>query len=1148
MQYLISCLKVGFMIFILLLTQNDPQSQNSSLPPNLCWRMAIAMNNEKVYFTMSHDLSTIAIIAKIEKDDDTIQSFRVPVREFQSFTYNFLSLADNARLFFDHLGTCYTTEGCLLIEVFFSSSHQIINCLNKIDQLQGLFQRVLSNFTTQLADISTTIVIFSNLAWKLHLVTKETAERAYSLLYPVNPSIPLFHIDDPQTYKGISLAYTELLRLFPDFHGATGKPVHFYRPDYSTEGPKSEGPGLQPSNVLLTSSKITDITETSFVAKDSQNDLLTDLPDDLSTDELFHIAENVPYRMAPNLGRALGLTENDIDNILSQITYRKPEVLVYDILEKAKTSNLATRKHFATALLQIRYPHLAKKIDPFLKIPENVLPTSDGVLLVDGDLKFYDRELAQEYLKQQQSVSFWYTLHEQIASIIRSSLQSYGIQMGTSVVSSFKANISLQSLHQAFQLAIDIKNNVFLALVEKEFVTLGFKGELAVLFQINDQEVTPNVCMSLYIQAIVAKYQTETLFSPGIMPITSTSSQTPTELPAIKNEPKLKQPKVQVPSVIHLASVFVPKVSKKAPQKLKSITMDNTTVSFDDKNELYFFIRKGNPKAIELINNGYVLTEPDDNGYFPIHHAAQYGNHEAIQVMLAKGIDVNMLTRSSEKLSPLHVAANLGQKVAVETLLAAGANIEASTSSGLTPVRLASNTNHPEVVEVLLNNGALANACDKDKVTSLHVAVYHGNVRVVELLLEHGANALCHDSRGETPFQLVLASKNNTLLKVFLQKRPKLLDSSSHLSNPPLLECCLNGGDIKMVEVMLEHGANPNEVHPKEEAAPLHAACEMDRVDLIEIFMKHGADPTLCFPTIGTPMHHAVWMGNIRAVQKLIQLNVSPNLMNAQEISPLAKALINEKYDIALFLIDSGADVNQMTIPKPGMIAYPIHMAVVRKHYKILTSIVNHNGAIDATNSEGNTALHLAVFRFQNDMVEFLCQKGANVNIQNIGGMTPLIGGIIKKNESAVMTLLNYEADVNILDNEHDCALAYAFVKKLKTVVDFLLNLGATFDVLDKKGFAAFHRACHVGDVSQVAFMLSINPDVLAFLNASSDDPPIHFALENPPVLTFLLENGEDPNILVNNNGTYLPVLYDAIFSGYIKVHRSYSHLVLIQA
>ena len=1090
------------------------------------------MNNERVYFTMSHDLSAIAIIAKIEKDDDTIQSLRVPVREFQTSTYDLLSYTDNPRLFFDHLGTCYTTEGCLLIEVFFSSSHQIVNSLDKIDQLQGLFQRVLSNFTTQLVDISTTIVIFSNLAWKLHLVNKETAERAFSLLYPVNPSIPLFCINDLEIYKATSQAYVQLLELFPEFHGATGKPVRFFRPNYSNEGPKSQVHSLEPLGVLPMSSKGADVTEISFDRENLQNEMLTDLPDELSTDELFYIVDNVPYSMAPNLGRALGLKENDIDNITSQILSRKPEVIVYDILEKAITSNLATRKHFATALLQIQYPHLAKTIDPTLKIPENVLPKSDGILLVDGDLKFYDRELAHEYLKHQYSISFWHTLHEKIASIIRSSLQSYGIQMGASFVSSFQANISLQSLHQTLQLAIDIKNNAFIALVEKELVILGFKGKLAVLFQINEQEVMPEVCTSLYVQAIATKYQ---IIPAATVPIAIASSQTPTISSTINNEPNPQHLKaMHTPSVVGSAGVFVPKVSKKAPQTLKSTSIDNRRVAYDDKNELYFFIRKANPKAIEMINNGYTLTEPDDNGYFPIHHAAQYGNNEAIQVMLAKGIDVNMLTQNSERLTPLHVAANHGQILVVETMLAAGANIEASTSSGLTPVRLASSMNHAEVVEVLLKKGALSNAYDKDRVTSLHVAVRRGNGRVVELLLEHGANALCYDNRGITPFQLVLDSQKHALLKVFLQKHPKLLERPNHLSCPPLLEYCFNGvGDIKMVEVMLEHGANPNEVHPEKEATLLHAACELDRVDLIELLIKHGADPTKCFPTIGTPLHHAILKGNIKAVQKLMQLKVSPNLMNAQNISPLGKAILNKEYEIALFLIYSGADVNQMVTPKPGIVAYPIHMAVLRKHFKLLQSIVNKGCAINATDNSLNTALHLAIYHFQNDMVEFLCQKGANVNVQNIDGRTPLIYGVIKENENGVFTLLEYEPDINIIDYEKISALSYAFIKGSNSVVDFLLNFGADFDVPDSKGYTAFHRGCRFGNSSQIALMLSIKPN-MASHNASMDSPLL-YALVNPPVLTFLLEHGENPNIFVVNNGTNLPILYEAIFNGYIK-------------
>lgn len=72
-------------------------------------------------------------------------------------------------------------------------------------------------------------------------------------------------------------------------------------------------------------SKDVNITDKSIEAEDPE--VLPDLPDDLSTDELFHIVNNVPYSMALNLGQVLGLRDNDIDNIMFQITYRKPEVM-----------------------------------------------------------------------------------------------------------------------------------------------------------------------------------------------------------------------------------------------------------------------------------------------------------------------------------------------------------------------------------------------------------------------------------------------------------------------------------------------------------------------------------------------------------------------------------------------------------------------------------------------------------------------------------------------------------------------------------------------------------------------------------------------------------------------------------------------------
>ena len=731
-------------------------------------------------------------------------------------------------------------------------------------------------------------------------MTKETAERAFSLLYPISPTIPILQINDPETYVSISEAYTKLLEMFPNFYGATvGKPVHFYREHYEDQ-PNLEVHVNSFENIRAPNNQDPD-AEVKYSNSVEGEDLL-------GTDEMLDIAKKVSITIAPNLGRALGLTETEINNITSRMD-RDPEVKVFDILEKATRKNIGTRKHIAAALLQIQQFELAKEIDSTIKIPKLKLPPfvhySQVPLVIHGSLKLFDREIAKEYIKQQSAISFWHNLHEKIAPIVKSCLNTYNIPIGTSLISSFQTTISLHSLHQAQQLAIDIENSKFVTMLEKKLTVIGYENKLAVSFQIYQEEVTPENCTTLYMKALLVQYQHISLDDHNTTLTGSSAAQAP--LPTKSSSKVHKSSEIQLSQVVvGSASVFVPKVSKKAQKLKSSVILNNIEIQFDDKNELYFFIRKKHPKAIELINDGYTISEPDDNGYFPIHHAAQYGNDEAIKTMLKRGIEVDMQTKHY-KLTSLHVAANVGQSVVVETLVMAGANIEALTFNGLTPIRLATNTNHVEVVKILLKKGATPNTCDYEGNTPLHVAVDQGNNKIIELLLEYNASVFIKNKDGKTAFQLAIILKKHTAIKQFLQKYPRLAKPAKYMGNPPLLqlECCINGGDIKTAQVMLDHGADPNAINPQQEGSPLHAACELDHLDLIELLIKHGADPTMCFPTIATPLHHAIWMNKINAVKKLIELKVNPNMLSMQKMSPLVKAIICEKFAIALFLIES---------------------------------------------------------------------------------------------------------------------------------------------------------------------------------------------------------------------------------------------------
>src|SRR5437879_10311512 len=75
-------------------------------------------------------------------------------------------------------------------------------------------------------------------------------------------------------------------------------------------------------------------------------------------------------------------------------------------------------------------------------------------------------------------------------------------------------------------------------------------------------------------------------------------------------------------------------------------------------------------------------------GAAPIHEAAWNGNVELIDLLLARGADVN-LRHADGGSTPLHYAVITNHVEAVRTLLKHGADLQAEYRSGATPLHLA---------------------------------------------------------------------------------------------------------------------------------------------------------------------------------------------------------------------------------------------------------------------------------------------------------------------------------------------------------------------------------------------------------------------------------------------------------------------------
>lgn len=128
-------------------------------------------------------------------------------------------------------------------------------------------------------------------------------------------------------------------------------------------------------------------------------------------------------------------------------------------------------------------------------------------------------------------------------------------------------------------------------------------------------------------------------------------------------------------------------------------------------------------------------------GTTPILRAAKAGDAEAIQLLLAKGADPKIPTKSG--ITPLMAAAGLGTK---EEDTTGRKKTEAEAIASL---------------KFVMDAGADVNLVDNQGDTALHGAAQKGWDQVVQFLIDHGAKLDVKDKRGHTPLDAAMGLMGN---------------------------------------------------------------------------------------------------------------------------------------------------------------------------------------------------------------------------------------------------------------------------------------------------------------------------------------------------------------------------------------------------
>ena len=320
--------------------------------------------------------------------------------------------------------------------------------------------------------------------------------------------------------------------------------------------------------------------------------------------------------------------------------------------------------------------------------------------------------------------------------------------------------------------------------------------------------------------------------------------------------------------------------------------------------------RTGDVVAVRAaLKGGADVNAAQGDGLTALHLAAQEGNLEIVKVLIVAKANVEAKSRIGAY-TPLHLAAGAGQTLVVRALLAAGASpSEVTSTTGVTPLHLAAKAlNGEAAVQALLEKGAPVNAREiSSGQTALTFASAAGRAAAVKVLLQHGADPSI-STEGVDLLQRVAIDRAATkTLRDAAQQIRKNADGTSRTLTPAEEQQAIAAqrkflSSPEQINKVIE-GFNPASLKGK--GSFYKGGAEFTTMPVTE---------TLVGKTGGmTALLHAARAGHIDVVAALLDGGANINQPSADGSTPLVISLLNGQFDLAMVLIQRGADVNLKT-------------------------------------------------------------------------------------------------------------------------------------------------------------------------------------------------------------------------------------------
>jgi uncharacterized protein len=412
----------------------------------------------------------------------------------------------------------------------------------------------------------------------------------------------------------------------------------------------------------------------------------------------------------------------------------------------------------------------------------------------------------------------------------------------------------------------------------------------------------------------------------------------------------------------------------------------------------------------------------------------------------------------------------------IRTLLKQKADVNARSSDGSTALLWLAHWNDVETAALLLGAGADANAANDFRMTALSQACTNSSPEFVRLLLKSGANPNMAIATGETP----------------------------------LMTCAKTGSD-DAVRRLVEFGAALNATEPAQNQTALMWAAAEGHANVVRALIESKADLKALTKQGFTAIHFAARVGDLESIKLLLAAGVDVNIPAGPGVTagftPLMVATLRAQVDVALYLLDHGADPNTSaagftplhwaSTTWEGYSANPVYgfidaMAGIpdrQAQLRLVKALLGHGANVNArmtkrqpsfatgyTDAVGATAFLLAASVDDLEMMRILHAAGADPKIKTATNATAIIAAtglnhgigesLITEAQAraAVQYLLDLGVDPKGETTFGENALFGPAYRGWNTLLEQLIRLGVNLNSVSKADTTPWRAANGQGD------------------------------------------------------------------------------------